>query len=68
MSGGDSEASEDSMEAWEMIEDEDVTGTMLMAQRDLENVGFDLQELNDNPVEPKPVDPMCEVERVVPHK
>ena len=27
-----------------------LTGTMLTAQRDLENVGFDLQELNDNPV------------------
>ena len=67
-SDSSSEGTQDSAEAWEMVEDEDVTGTMLTAQRDLENVGFDLQELSNNPVEPEPVDPVCEVEQVVSHE
>ena len=51
-----------------MVGDEDAAGTVLTAQRGLENVGFDLQELSNNPVEPEPVDPMHEVEQDVPHE
>ena len=71
--GGDSDSESDSdendsIESWEVLEDEDVTGMMITAHKDLAEVGFGLQELGDNAGNPEPIDPMHEADLVLSHK